>query len=301
MSNNVRKVLVCVAALSAASCGGASVSGGASAGPVSVSGSAGGSVQAGGTVTVGISAPPPPAQMAHLRVIHASPEPLAASVAMYVDGSGSPAVPSLNYRNAAGYLDIPAGAHNLAVRPAAAPPSSPPALEERTPPLVPDRFYTLVAHGLVGGTPGLSVAATVDDNVQPAAGSAHVRFFHALAGMSTVDVCLPGPQGAHGPGIPVFSNVAYGLFGTAVSGQGAYAVVPSGRAFTLQVRQMNRNACTGPIAGLVTASVPDRAVVTAVAIGNVLSNPPVPRELLVCTDAPLSGPSTCLPVPIAVR
>lgn len=299
MANNVRSVLVCVAAISVG-CGGGSgsVSGSATvgAGPVQVT--AGGQTNATVVAQPTPPPPPPPQQMAHLRVIHASPEPMAGSVSIFIDSQPTPVVPSVTYRSAAGYLDIPAGAHTLSVRPAGAPASTPAALQERTPPLVPDRYYTVIAHGLAAGTPGLSVAATVDDSQQPAPGSAHVRFFHALAGMATVDVCLPNaaPRGA---ARPIFANVAYGIFGTSVTGQGAYAVVPSGQTYTLQVRAMNRTPCTGAIGGTVNVSAPDRAVVTAIAIGNPAGTQPMPREMLVCQDAPLSGPSGCVPVPIA--
>jgi hypothetical protein len=250
---------------------------------------------------VSTGSPPPPvmssAEMAHLRIIHASPDPLAANVAVYVDNASS-ATGTVQYRNAAGYLDLPSGTHSVAVRPAAAPSSTPPAMQASTPALQANHYYTVIAHGLTSGTPGLAVAAAQDENTQPASGQASLRFFHAIAGMNTVDICAPGPN-PRAPGVPVFAGVSYGAWGQAVTGRGSYATVPAGQNVRLQVRGRSSPPCRGAVLGTLAATAPDRAVVTSVAIGNVTANPPVQPEMLVCIDAPLSGPSTCAPVPIA--
>ena len=74
-----------------------------------------------------VETPPPPAP-ARVRVIHASPDAAAAAVAIYVDGSATPAIPSLAYKAATAYADMPGGAHQVAVRPAAAAAAPPPAM-----------------------------------------------------------------------------------------------------------------------------------------------------------------------------
>lgn len=246
------------------------------------------------------SPPPPPQQMAHFRVIHASPDMNVNNVALYFDGQPTAAIPSLQYRAARGYIDVPASAHQIAVRPAAAPATAPAAFQESTPPLAPNQYYTVIAHGLVGGTPGLAVAASVDDNTQPDTGHARVRFFHAQVGAGAVDVCMPGAS-ANAPAQPVFRGVRYGTWGTAAGTQSPYAQIPSGRPVRLQVRAENPRACTGRLLGHVNVTAPDRAVATAIAVGNPSGNPPIQPEVLVCVDAPLAGESSCIPVAITPR
>jgi hypothetical protein len=52
------------------------------------------------------------------------------------------------------------------------------------------------------------------------------------------------------------------------------------------------------VRGTVTVTPPSASVVTTVAVGRVVGAPAVPRELLVCLDAPVSGAPSCAAVAI---
>jgi Domain of unknown function (DUF4397) len=267
-------------------------------------------------------APPPPSgeegtptpepSPAGLRVIHASPDRGAASVSVFVDGSEVAAVQSLAYRGIAGAVRLTPSTHPVIVRSAAAGAAT--LLTVETPALSEGQRYTAIVHGLAAATPRLALAVSQDSETQPDAGKARVRFFHALAGLGTVDVCTapvaarPAVAAAAGrpaqaavaasPAAAVFANVAYGAFSSAGESHEAYVEVPSGAAITLQVRAQNARPCTGPVRGTVRVTPADRAVVTAVAVGRVVGTPAAPRQLLVCTDAPTDGAPTCTPVAI---
>ncbi len=222
-----------------------------------------------------VETPPPPAP-ARVRVIHASPDAAAAAVAIYVDGSATPAIPSLAYKAATAYADMPGGAHQVAVRPAAAAADSAPVLQGPTPELAAGTSYTVIAHGLASGTPALALAAAADDGPAPDATHASIRFFHALVGVANVDVCVPGAT-ARAAGTPVFTNVAYGAFG-------AWANVAAGAAVTLQIRAANEaTPCSGRQAGSVSIT-PTTGVWTAVAVGRATGRPAVAKELLLVAD-----------------
>lgn len=323
MSRHVRiltgciAVTVCVGALAAACGGGGGGGEGAGAGA-----GAGGGTSSGNTTTTtttegtgaGTSAggdagttataptPPPPPPQAHVRVIHASPDPAAATVAVFLDNNTPAAIPSLAFKAVAGYVDLPAAAHHVAIRPASAAATTEPVLQGETPALEANHHYTVIAHGLAASDPRLALASLTDDADQPEAGHAYVRFFHALAGLGAVDVCMPGAT-ARAPATPVFTNVAYGSASANVTGgHGGYANVPTGHEIRLQVRRQHARPCTGAVVGAVTVNPADRSVVTAVAVGRAGGTPAVAHELLVCTDAPTAAPtSQCNAVPIAAH
>ncbi len=232
-----------------------------------------------------VETPPPPPAPARVRVIHASPDAATAAAAIYLDGNATPTITSLAYKAAAGYAEVPAGVHQVAIRPVAAAADSAPALEGPTPELAAGVSYTVIAHGLVAGTPALAMAAAADDGPAPEPDHAHIRFFHALVGVANVDICLPGAT-ARAAGTPVFANVAYGAFGAA-SGEGAhgaYASVPAGAAATLQIRAANEaTPCSGRQAGSVSIT-PTTGVWTAVAVGRATGRPAVAKELLLLSD-----------------
>ena len=228
-------------------------------------------------VATTVETPPPPPAPARVRVIHASPDAAAATVAVYLDGAATPAVASLAYKAAAGYAEVPAGVHQVAVRPAAAAADSAPVLEGPTPALAAGMSYTVIAHGLAAGTPALAMAAAGDDGPAPDATHASLRFFHALVGVANVDICLPGAT-ARAAGTPVFANVAYGAWG------GSWANVPAGAPVTLQIRAANEaTPCSGRQAGSVSLT-PTSGVWTAVAVGRATGRPAVTKELLLLTD-----------------
>ena len=62
------------------------------------------------------AAPAAPSAIARVRVIHASPDPLAAHVAVYLDNSTTAVIPNLGYRTGVGYEAIGAGVHVVQAR-----------------------------------------------------------------------------------------------------------------------------------------------------------------------------------------
>jgi hypothetical protein len=236
-------------------------------------------------------------------VIHASPDPGLATVAVYVNGSETPAIASLAYRSAAGYAELPPANLNVALRPAAAAAATPAALSGLAQTLESGKHYTVIAYGQRGATAaapgGLALASTEDNNAEPEAGHARVRLFHALNGAGAVDLCVPAGAPT-APAQAVFSNAAFGRWAPLPSGPELYASVPAGSELTLQLRAHAATACTGRVLGLVTVNPPERAVLTLVAVGRTVAAPgrPASREVLVCTDAPLTGPSLCVPTPV---
>lgn len=223
-------------------------------------------------VAVPVEAPAP----AHVRMIQASPDASAATVALYMDGAATASVPSLAYKAATAYADVPAGSHQCAMRPAAAAADSAPSLQTAASELAAGVSYTMISHGLATGTPALAMASAADDGPTPDATHASLRFFHALVGVANVDICLPGAT-ARAAGTPVFTNVAYGAFG-------AWASVPAGAAVTLQIRAANEaTPCSGRQAGSVSIT-PTSGVWTAVAVGRATGRPAVAKELLLVAD-----------------
>ncbi len=238
----------------------------------------------------------PSATMAHVRAIHASPDPLASSVVVYLDGSMTPVIPNLSFRNAVGYSDIPPGQHAVQVRLPGIPASTPPSLTWTTPVLQPDHTYTIIAIGLALEAPAVTFASEEDTATVPDPGHANVRFFHALVGTGAVDVC-------NATGTPLFANVGYGTYGISFADSTQHYVnAPSGTA-SLLIRQHAPGACSGRPLGAVDVSVVDRTNITLVATGREARHgagaQSVPPQMLSCQDAPLAGSSaSCTAIPI---
>ena len=255
------------------------------------------------TTASAVSSPPPPAPppppMAHVRILHASPEPAAASVTVQSDDASTPLASSLVYRSAAGYFDAAPGEHTVNVGSSSGASSGAPALiTVHSPALEAGHYYTAVAFGMPTGRHPYALVFAADDSSRPADGHARVRFLHATANEPAVDLCIAGAT-ARAPGAPVFANVAFGSWGSAAAGQGSYAEVPSGAALSLQVRAHGEQPCVGRVRGTFNISPAERAVLTLVSVGHA-GRPPVAREIMVCDDAPsVTSTSACQVVPVA--
>lgn len=226
--------------------------------------------------------PPPPPPMARARVIHAAPI-TTPNVDVYADGNA--AISNFAFQSVRGYMNLPAGEHALTIR-AAGVTEGDALFTGSTPSLEADRFYTVIAHGLAAGDPRLSVTAALDDRTAPPEGQARVRFFHALVGVSAVDVCVAGAT-ARAQATPLFTNVAYG-------GWGEYANVPAA-AVSLQVRAQHARPCRGAVIGAIPVTPVAGVTATAIAVGNPTATPVVAPALLVCSDA---SESSCAPIPV---
>ena len=237
--------------------------------------------------------PTPPAGHAHLRLLHASPDPALSHLAVYLDQATEPLIDPATYRHDTGYRDVLAGGHSVSVRAATAAPGDPATAMAHTPVLAADHPYTLVVYGRATGLPHAGISSAEDDTAQPEAGHARVRFFHAMEGAGAVDVCF---RGGHVP--PMFANVPYGSWGTH-DPSGGYATVTTGHPIVFQFRAQNATPCTGRVLGTVTHTVDDRHVVTVVATGVAgAHSQDGSRQGMVCTDAPAPVGEGCVTVPI---
>lgn len=107
---------------------------------------------------------------ARVRVVHASPD--APAVDVFVDGTA--ALTNVAFFTASDYLDVPAGAHTLAVAPAGAGVAAAVITADVT--LQAGTAYTVAA---VGKLAEIKAQVYNDNLAAPAAGKAHVRVIHA--------------------------------------------------------------------------------------------------------------------------
>lgn len=235
------------------------------------------------------AAPAAPSAIARVRVIHASPDPLAAHVAVYLDNSTTAVIPNLGYRTGVGYEAIGAGVHVVQARFPSAPPTSPPVLSYNTPNFQEGRWYTVVAHGLASEPQGPPVGFSPEEDpgapVDPS--RAALRLFHAVVGGPAVDICVGGA--------PALAGVAYGQWSNGASGR--YAAVNPG-AQQVVVRQHGGAPCSGRALGGFQANLAPGTNYTVVAIGRVGRIGAVTLEALICNDAPLTAPSQCAAAPL---
>lgn len=118
---------------------------------------------------------------AKVRVVHASPD--APAVDVFVDGTA--ALTNVSFFTASDYLDLPAGAHKVAVAPAGAGEAAAVISADVT--LDANSAYTVAAVG-----PLASIKAQIynDNLAAPAAGKAHIRVIHASPDAPAVAIKL---------------------------------------------------------------------------------------------------------------
>lgn len=137
----------------------------------------------------------PPAQAADtakVRVIHASPD--APAVDVLVDGGR--AITNLAFGEVAGYVDLPAGTHAVAVVPAGA--AADAAVIQTNLELAAGKAYSVLATGRLAE---ISPVVLSDDRGGPDS-TARVRFAHLSPDAPAVDIAVAG-------GPVLFSNVPF--------------------------------------------------------------------------------------------
>jgi hypothetical protein len=190
-----------------------------------------------------------------VRVLHASGDTPA--VAIYVNDAAPPAIPSLEFGDTTGLIELNVAQYTFNVRATSAAPDSAPAISAD---LVPDAdgVYSVVAIGNLGGTPQpLEELAFAEDLTPPADGQIKIRAVHAASALGQVDIwnIVEGDDAAL---IPDFD------YGTVTEG---YIEVPAG-SYTLGVDADNDpsvyeavfvtgNVAAGEIVNLVAAINPD--------------------------------------------
>ncbi|MCB0215299.1 MAG: DUF4397 domain-containing protein [Chloroflexi bacterium] len=175
---------------------------------------------------IAVDATTPDPGRARVRVAHASPD--APAVDILVDDA-------LAFSNAAfgaitDYAELPAGTHTIKVVPTGA---AEPVVIEAELTLAAETDYTVAAAGLLAE---IAPLVLVDDNRQPAAGQAHVRFVHASPDAPAVDIAV-----ADG-GPVLFANIAFGEVG-------AYLPVGANR-YDLEVRLAGTDTVALTVPGL---------------------------------------------------
>lgn len=121
--------------------------------------------------------------MAMVRVIHASPD--APAVDVFVDGQA--ALTNVAFKAISKYLELPAGAHKIAVAPTGQGEAA--AVITANPTLEAGKAYTVAA---VGQVANIKAQIYNDNLAAPAAGKAHVRVIHASPDAPAVAVKVAG-------------------------------------------------------------------------------------------------------------
>jgi hypothetical protein len=246
--------------------------------------------------TTGAETAPPPREPAHVRVVHAAPDPSTATVTL-LRGDATFAA-DLAFGASTSYVDVAPGAHALVVEGLRSIESgdAPVLLTAATPQLAPGARVTLVLAGIPGGEPALALSASDDAPPAPAADAAAIRFFHAIVADAALDVCLAGAT-PHDAATPVFTAVARGSFASAESG--AYATLPATGETALQIRAAGDAPCSGRALGIARFSPAAGGVHLLVATGRGGRGRGADRTLLVCDDTPADP--ACLTVPFTHR
>lgn len=140
-------------------------------------------------------------------------------VNVFVDGKA--VLSNVPYKAASSYLKLSSGRHTLAITT-----TDGTKLASTTVDLIPEKDYTVIAHGDVSNLSTIALLALRDNNSCPAANKSHVRFVHAAATVPNVDIYANGQ-------LKIFSNVTYGSLGTPgylsiLSGKIDLSVTPAG-------------------------------------------------------------------------
>jgi hypothetical protein len=128
------------------------------------------------------------------RVIHASPN--TGAVDVFVNGAKQ--VSNLPYSNASGYSTLESGNYHVRIFPEGQTVNP---IIDTNEQLNGNTTYTLM---LIGQTGSVSALLLTDDNRQPAAGNARIRFVHASPDTLSADLR------ANGGLTTLFANVSYG-------------------------------------------------------------------------------------------
>lgn len=188
-----------------------------------------------------------PAQIAQVRVVHASPD--APNVDVLVDDAT--ALTNVAFRASSGFLEVSAGARRLRVRAT----GTSTTVIDATVPFANGGAYTVLATGLLSD---ISPVVAEDNLTDPAAGQVKLRVIHAAPAAAGVDVYATAPGADINTATPVLTNVAF----RAVSN---YLSVPAG---TYQIRVTPTGTKTVAIdATLTLAAGQIRTVVAKDAVG----------------------------------
>ncbi len=172
-------------------------------------------VAAAAALVLTLAAPVSAADMAQVRVLHASPD--APAVDVYLDDAKVDALTNVPFAVISGYLAIPAGDHNVKVY--ATGTTTGPVIDADVT-VATGKKYTIAATGAVASI----TAQVIEDTPSPSCTTAQVRVIHFSADAPAVDIATAGAA----PADAVVKNLAY----PTASG---YLALPGG-SYDLEVR-----------------------------------------------------------------
>ncbi len=135
---------------------------------------------------------------AQVRVVHASPD--APAVDVLVDNQS--VLTGVAYKDASGYLDVPAGTRNIKVQAA----GGGAVVINANATVTKGSYYTVIATGLLANIAPVILA---DDLTEPAAGNIKVRLVHGAPSVAAVDIYVTAPGADINAATPTLTNVTF--------------------------------------------------------------------------------------------
>ncbi len=209
------------------------------------------------------------ADMARVRVVHASPD--APAVDVYADDAK--VLTNVAFKGSSDYLSVPSGPHNFKVFATGANPASDAPVIDADATLGVGKDYTVVA---IGKLAEIKPLVLVDNNAAPAAGKAHVRVVHASPDGPAVDIAVKG-------GAVLVPNLAFG--------KDAGPLPVDAGTYDLEVRAAGTTTVALPVSGVTLTA---GKIYTIFAVG-LLNGTPKLEALPIVNDpapAPATAPAT---------
>lgn len=157
-----------------------------------------GIAMAGLLLAAGVSGCNDSTSVAHLRVLHASPD--APNVDINLDGKN--VLTNVPYKTASDYLDVPAGTHTIKVYPT----GTTNAVITANVTLTKNSYTTVAAINFVANIQGKVIT---DDNSAPKNGDVKVRLIHFSPSAGSVDIYVTAPGADLSQATPTLSNVPF--------------------------------------------------------------------------------------------
>lgn len=222
-----------------------------------------------GAMLLSFAGPASAADTAMVRVLHASPD--APAVDVFLDDTVVSALTNVPFGVISGYLEIPAGAHNVKVY---ATGTTTGAVINADVTVAAGKMYTIAATGAVASI----TAQVIEDAPSPSCTTAQVRVIHFSADAPAVDVATTGAA----PADAVVKSLAY----PTASG---YLDLPGG-SYDLEVRLAGTTTVALPLPGVAIADCTSYSVF---AVGSAAS-PAVggkALQVVVAVDGTASAPT----------
>jgi hypothetical protein len=226
-----------------------------------------------GALTLAVAGTASASSHAWVRVLHASPD--APAVDVYLDGTIVDALTNVPFGTISGYLEIPAGAHNVKVYATG---------DTTTPVIDADVTFAVGTRTTIAATNAVAAieAQVLVDKPVPTCDTAQVRVVHFSADAPAVDVAVAGTA----PADAVIKNLAY-------PNASDYLALPAG-SYDLEVRVAGTSTVALPLPGVAVAACKSYSVF---AIGSA-ATPPVGDNALrvvVAVDATAQSDNAAAP------